>query len=82
MLGLTCNVKMTIICNAAMPVHKNIWHVNREGWVGFGKREIVLNVVIGDKTDTDVELVVIIQNEQGHNRIKLRKNMKFKLHMK
>lgn len=49
-----------------------------EGWVGFGNWDywkIVLHVVIGDKTDTDVELVVIIQTEQGHSRIKLRKHM-------
>lgn len=36
--------------------------------------KIVLHV-ISDKTDTDVELVVIVQTEQGHNRIRLRKHM-------
>lgn len=37
--------------------------------------KIALHVVIGDKTDTDVELVVIIQTEQEDSRIKLREHM-------
>lgn len=44
-----------------------VWFGNWDYW------KIAPNVVIGDKTDTDVELVVIIQTEQENSGIKLMK---------
>lgn len=49
--------------------------------MGKGGRDLAIEItgkivhhVISDKTDTDVELVVIVQTEHGQNRIKLRKH--------
>lgn len=54
--------------------------------MGKGGRDLAIEItgkivhhVISDTTDTDVELVVIVQTEHGHNRITLRKHdIKFK----
>lgn len=58
--------------------------MNGKGWEGFGNWDywkIVLHVVTCDTTDTDAELVVIIQTKQGQNRIEVRKHMTWNLNV-